>query len=162
MFDAIAHRMQGLGLSLIVLCLDQLTKGLATHFLTLYEPLPLTSFFNLTLAYNTGAAFSLFAHAKHSVLLLSLLATAVSVGVFVWLLCLPQNKANRKLRIALALLLGGALGNLMDRVLYGYVVDFMDLYWHVWHWPAFNVADMCLCLAVGMLGFMPKQIANSE
>ena len=147
----VPYNLYWLLLSLIILLLDQLTKYLASHFLTLYQPLPLVPFFNLTLAYNTGAAFSLFAHMKHSVLFLTLFAIAMSLFILVWLLRLTKNNTNAWLSIALALILGGALGNLLDRVLYGYVIDFIDVYWRIWHWPAFNIADSAICIGVAMV-----------
>lgn len=96
-------------LSLFVLLLDQLTKYFAAHFLTLYQPVPITSFFNLILAHNTGAAFSLFDNREYSVLFLSLFAIVISLFILIWLLRLPNNNAYTRLSFALALILGGGI-----------------------------------------------------
>jgi len=137
-------------LSFFILIIDQLTKHLALRTLILYKPLPLTAFFNLTLAHNTGAAFSFLDHAgKSGVLFLTLFALVMSIFILIWLLRLPKNSSW--LSIALSLILGGALGNLLDRVRYGYVIDFMDVYIHQWHWPAFNIADSAICAGVFIL-----------
>ena len=144
-------RDNGLLLSLIVVSFDQSAKYFALRFLTLYQPFPLTSFFNLTLAHNTGAAFILFSDTQHGVLFLSAFAIAMSIFILIWLLRLPQS--NTGLRLALSLILGGALGNLGDRIHYGYVIDFIDLYIDQWHWPAFNIADAAICVGISILAF---------
>lgn len=139
-----------LSLALIVIILDQLTKYLAVYFLVLYEPLPVIPFFNLTLAYNTGAAFSFLNNAggwQNG--LFAGIAVAVSVAIIVWLARVPAGKSW--LSAALALILGGAIGNLIDRIIHGYVIDFVDLYIGQWHYAFFNLADSAVCIGAVML-----------
>ena len=131
----------------VVIALDQTSKLAITSHFAYGETLPLTSFFNLVLAHNTGAAFS-FLHDAGGIQrwLFSLIAVAASVWI-VWLL--RKHAADRLFSLALALILGGALGNLIDRIAYGYVVDFLDFHWAGYHFAAFNVADSAItCGAV--------------
>jgi len=144
------HKILWLLLSLFILLLDQFTKYLAIHQLILHQPHPITHFFNLTLAHNKGAAFSFLDHAgKNGVLFLTIFAITMSIVLLIWLLRLPRK--DSWLSMALALTLGGALGNLIDRLHYGYVVDFIDIYKGQWHWPAFNIADSAICVGIIML-----------
>lgn len=137
-------------LSAVVLALDQATKALASRFLPFHEPVSLVPFVNLTLTHNTGAAFSLLHRAGGwQRWLFAALAVAVSIAIVVWLKRLPRHA--RWTAAALGLVLGGALGNLWDRLAHGYVVDFIDLYYRQWHWPAFNVADSAITLGAVML-----------
>lgn len=142
--------MKWLWLAALVVILDQVTKFLAGHYLQLHAPLALAPGLNLTLAHNTGAAFSFLSHAggwqRWFFILLTLV---VSVAIIIWLRCLPRHR--RWLACCLALILGGALGNLCDRVLLGYVIDFIDVYYHTLHWPAFNVADSAITAGALML-----------
>lgn len=137
-------------LSLVVLLLDQLSKLSITDSMHLYQSIPLLPFFNLTYVHNTGAAFSLLSEAGGwQRWLFAALAVGMSILIGIWLQRLkPQETA---MGIALALVLGGALGNLIDRVLYGYVIDFLDVYYRTWHWPAFNIADSAICVGVGLM-----------
>lgn len=132
-----------LWLSVIVFALDLATKLWASSALSLYERMPMTSFFNITLAHNSGAAFSFLADAGGwQRWFFTAVAVIVSAVIVVWLKRLP---ANEKLQACgLALVLGGAIGNVLDRVMHGYVVDFLDFYYGDYHWPAFNVADMAI------------------
>ncbi len=141
-----------LGLSLAIVVLDQLTKVLAVAGLTLYEPVPLLPLLNLTLMYNTGAAFSFLADAGGwQRWVLSGFALLVTAVLIYWLLRTPRQAWW--LAAALALVIGGALGNLIDRVIYGYVIDFIDFYIGTWHWPAFNIADSAITIGVILLLF---------
>ena len=107
-------------------------------------------FVNLTLTHNTGAAFSLLHRAGGwQRWLFAALAVVVSIAIVIWLKRLPRNA--RWTAAGLALVLGGALGNLWDRLAHGYVVDFIDFYYGEWHWPAFNVADSAITLGAVML-----------
>ena len=138
------------GLALAVLMIDQLSKIAADALLTPYSSTAVMPFFNLTLVYNEGAAFSFLSDAGGwQRWLFVVLAAGVSVVIVVWLVRLPR--AARWPAIGLALVLGGALGNLWDRLVRGAVVDFVDLYYGSWHWPAFNVADVAICIGAGML-----------
>ena len=139
-----------LWLSLLLLLGDQLTKLLAVQFLTLNEPLKIFSFFNINLAYNTGAAFSMFSQADGWQQWFFVgMAVVVSTVIIVWLKRMPRAKSL--LAAGLACILSGALGNLWDRLYWGYVVDFIQLYAGHWYWPTFNVADICICVGAGLL-----------
>lgn len=139
-----------LALSLTIVAVDQVTKLWAAAALRLYEPLPVLPSFNLTLLYNRGAAFSFLSNAGGwQRWVLSALAAAVSVWLVLWLQRLPA--AQRWTAAAVSLVLGGALGNLVDRVVHGHVIDFIDVYYGEWHWPAFNVADSAITVGVALL-----------
>lgn len=137
-------------LSVVVIALDQLTKQLATAHFELYESLAVTPLFNLTLVHNTGAAFSFLADGGGwQRWFFAGIALLVSLGILFWLKQLSRDK--RWEALGLALVMGGAIGNLIDRVLYGYVVDFLDFYYGNAHWPAFNVADIAISLGAAIL-----------
>ncbi len=139
-----------LGLSLLVIVLDQATKALASAYLTLHEPVALLPLLNLTLMHNTGAAFSFLGSAGGwQRWLFVVIAVAVSGLLIWWLRQLPRT--DTWLAIALALVLGGALGNAWDRIYLGYVVDFIDAYYGSYHWPAFNIADSAISVGAVML-----------
>lgn len=139
-----------LWLSVLVLALDQGTKAAAEAWLAPYEPLPVLPFFNLTLMYNTGAAFSFLSDASGwQRWLFTLVGLAVSAGIVWWLGRL--GRGERLLAVALALILGGALGNVIDRVLIGHVVDFIQLYAGKYYWPAFNVADSAISVGAALI-----------
>ena len=137
-------------MSALIVVLDLWTKGLATESLSLYRPVELTSWLNMTLAHNYGAAFSFLSDAGGwQRWLFTGLALVVTLVLIVWLLRLP---AREKLTgAALGLIIGGAIGNLVDRILHGYVVDFIDVYYREWHWPAFNLADSAITGGVILL-----------
>ena len=145
------HALTGrLGLALLVLVLDQATKLWAAGTLDYGMPVAVLPFFNLTLVHNTGAAFSFQADAGGwQRVFFIVVSGVVSLVLAVWLWRLPRDA--RLLGIALALVLGGALGNLVDRVAYGYVIDFLDFHAAGWHWPAFNVADSAISCGVVLL-----------
>jgi signal peptidase II len=130
--------------------LDQATKWLAEVWLIPYTPLPLAPSLNLTLMYNEGAAFSFLAGAGGwQRWFFASLAAAVTVGLAVWLHRLKATE--RATAVGIALVIGGAVGNLIDRILTGRVVDFIDVYYADWHWPAFNLADSAITLGVALL-----------
>ena len=137
-------------LSLSVLLLDQGTKWLAETHLHLHQPVELLPLFQLTLVYNEGAAFSFLADAGGwQRWAFSGLAILLTIVLSLWLLRLPRRE--RLSAFALSLVIGGALGNLVDRLRTGRVVDFLDLHWQGWHWPAFNLADSAITLGVALL-----------
>jgi signal peptidase II len=139
-----------LWLSAIVMSLDQTTKILAQQHLLVYDSLSVTPFFNLTLSYNTGAAFSFLAKGSGWQLwFLSFLALTVC-GVLIGYLKNVSNQ-KRSLCMALALIIGGALGNCWDRLLDGHVIDFLDVHVLDYHWPTFNLADSCICIGATLL-----------
>ncbi len=130
------------GLALAVLALDQLTKAWVASRFALGEQWTLTPFFNVVRAHNTGAAFSLLAEAGGWQRLLFIAIAGVAVAVIAHLLA--RHRQEPRFCLALSGILGGALGNLIDRVRLGYVVDFLDFHAAGLHWPAFNVADMAI------------------
>ena len=139
-------------LSLLVLILDQFTKWLAQTNLTFHEPVPVIEpVLNWTLAYNYGAAFSFLADAGGwQKWFFSGLALVMSLFLIVYLIKAPRNA--KLLSIGLALVLGGAVGNLIDRLLHGHVIDFIHVHYaDVWHYPIFNIADMGICIGVSMI-----------
>lgn len=139
-----------LWLSAVVIALDQATKSLAAATLVLYQPRPVAPFLNLTLMHNTGAAFSFLSDAAGwQRWFFVAVALGISAVIAVWLHRLRAGQLW--LAAALALILGGALGNVWDRITLGYVVDFIDVYYHRWHWPAFNLADSAISVGAVML-----------
>ncbi|MGB1271800.1 MAG: signal peptidase II [Endozoicomonas sp.] len=143
-------KLQWLWLSAFLLGLDQLVKWLVVQEFSLYEQLQLLPFFSLTLAYNTGAAFSFLGDASGwQRWLLSGVAIVVSVMLVSWLRQLRSGENWQA--CSLALILGGALGNLWDRLVHGHVTDFLLFYYKNWYFPAFNLADMGITLGAAML-----------
>ena len=136
-----------LALSLGVIVADQTTKYAVLHHLALNESVTVTPFFKLVLVYNRGAAFSFLAGASGWQREFFM---AIALAASVWVIYLLRKHAREALfAFSLSLVLGGALGNLIDRVLYGAVVDFLDFHAYGYHWPAFNVADSAItCGAV--------------
>lgn len=138
-----------LAISAGVIVLDQFTKFLITAVFQLGDKLAVLPFFNLVLAYNTGAAFSLLADAGGwQRVFFSVVALAASV-VIVHLL--RRNPNQPLFSLALSLILGGALGNLVDRITLGHVIDFIQVYWGDHYWPAFNVADSAITIGALLL-----------
>ncbi|NOX26789.1 MAG: signal peptidase II [Gammaproteobacteria bacterium] len=140
----------GLFVALFVIAVDQLTKLWALDVLLPYDPVAIFSGLNMTLAFNPGVAFSLFDDSGDmGRWLLSGLAIAVSIFLVIWLWRLVHDE--RFIAGALGLVLGGALGNVIDRIRLGYVVDFVDVYYKQSHWPAFNIADAAITLGAILL-----------
>ncbi len=139
-----------LGISLLVVLLDQFTKRLAEANLTYAEPLAILPSFNLTLLYNRGAAFSFLSDAggwqRWFFVSVSLLA---SIALLYWLSRLKPYQWP--LALALSLVLGGAVGNLVDRLWLGHVVDFIQVYYRQFYWPAFNIADSAITVGAVLL-----------
>ena len=148
---ALGNPWAGFILALLVIALDQYTKMWASNELVYRVPVEVTAWFDLMLAHNTGAAFSFLASAGGwQRWFLAVVALLVSVFVAVWLTRLePQQWL---LGVSLGLILGGGLGNLVDRVTLGYVVDFISWHYQSWYWPAFNIADSAIfCGAILLL-----------
>jgi len=137
------------GISAAIVLADQLTKWLVLAHFAPGERLELTGFFNLVLVFNKGAAFSLFANAPGWQTPL-LVAFAVAAALIVSFL-LVRSPERRTFCAGLALILGGAVGNVIDRLRFGQVVDFLDLHAAGWHWPAFNVADSAITIGAALL-----------
>lgn len=139
-----------LWLSIVVIALDQLTKQLASSALAYLEPVAVMPFFNLTLIHNTGASFSFLSSAGGwQRWFFTAIAVIVSVVIVFWIKRLKPQEVW--VAAALALVLGGALGNAWDRVTLGYVIDFIDVYVGRWHYPAFNIADSAIVVGAGIL-----------
>jgi signal peptidase II len=140
-----------LWLSGLVIALDQLAKLWISHHFQYAEQLPVLSVFSLVLAHNPGAAFSFLSDAGG---LQRWLFSGIAVIASVWIFTLLRKHADQTLfALALSLVLGGALGNLIDRVAYGYVIDFLLFYWHGAYFPAFNLADSAITLGAVLLFF---------
>lgn len=150
-----------LWLALVVIIADQLSKQWIFNRLQLQEGIVLLPFLNLTHRHNTGAAFSILSGAHPA--FFALLGVVVSIGILWWLRRNPQGQSL--FAVALTLILGGALGNVIDRVRHGFVVDFIDVHAFGWHWPAFNVADSAICIGAGLLLWdmwrQPKAISST-
>jgi signal peptidase II len=143
-----------LGIASIIVLLDQVSKIAISKLLAVEGFIRVTSFFNLVLAYNKGAAFSFLASESGWQ---RYFFTAISVAASLFLIYLLKKHPTQKLFCwAVALILGGAVGNLIDRVMYGHVIDFLDFHIGTWHWPAFNVADSTIC--VGVLLFVLDEL----
>lgn len=136
--------------SLAVIVLDQWTKSIAVAHIAYREEIPVFPGFSWTMAYNTGVAFSLFADgAGWQRYGLSGFAILVSIVFAVMMAKLPAR--DRLNATAYALIIGGALGNVIDRLRLGHVVDFILVYYREWHWPAFNIADSCIVIGAGLM-----------
>lgn len=138
-----------LGLALIFLIADQFTKILILGYYQLGDSTVITSFFNIVRVHNTGAAFSFLADASGWQRWFFTGIGVVAVGVILWML--KAHPGQKLFSFALACILGGAVGNVIDRVRYGYVVDFLDFYWGTWHFPAFNIADSAISVGAACL-----------
>lgn len=157
-----------LGLSAGVVALDLWTKALASAHLELYRPEPVWSWFNLTLAHNRGAAFSFLATQggwqRWFFIIVSVVIIAILL-VWLWRLCGQMLRRFPLAALAIALVMGGAIGNLVDRIRLGYVVDFLDLHYAGWHWPAFNIADAAITVGIILLlldSFLTPAESNSK
>ena len=138
-----------LGIALIVIVLDQFTKTLILGYFQYGDSRHVTSFFNVVRVHNTGAAFSFLAGASGWQRWFFVGLGLVAAGFIVWML---RSQGHQRLFAwALSLILGGAIGNVIDRLLHGYVVDFLDVHWAGWHFPAFNIADSAITVGAALL-----------
>ena len=144
-------QLRWLYLAVLVFAVDAISKFWVRQHLIPYDPIVvIPHFFNIFLAYNTGAAFSFLSQmGGWQRWFFCAVALVVSIVIIIWLARL--QKSQRWLAASLALILGGALGNLYDRAAYGQVTDFFDFYYHTYHWPTFNVADSAICVGVFLL-----------
>ena len=137
-------------LAVVVVIFDQLTKYIASNSLEILRPIAVMPGFNWTLMHNPGAAFSFLANeGGWQRWLFTVLASVVTLILIVWLLRLPVRE--KLTAAALCMVIGGAVGNLIDRIINGYVVDFIDVYYRGYHWPAFNLADSAITGGVILL-----------
>ncbi len=138
------------GLAVLVVVLDQYSKGLAQSALEYGRPVEVFSWFNLTLQYNTGAAFSFLSDAGGwQRYFFSIVAVGISLGLVAWLYVMPREQ--KLLAVSLALVLGGALGNVWDRLVLGHVVDFISVHYAGRYFPAFNLADSAITLGAACM-----------
>jgi signal peptidase II len=139
----------GLLVALPVVVLDQLTKWwILAEVMDPPKTIAVTGYFNLVLVWNRGVSFGLFdSNSPWGPVLLTVLALAIAAGLVVWL----RRAESRLAAAAIGLVLGGAIGNVIDRVRFGAVVDFLDFHAAGYHWPAFNVADSAISVGVGLL-----------
>ena len=158
--------------------LDQISKGVLLYMLTggvpitgaAFEILPypymiarVTGWFNIVFTWNPGTSFSLFRALGEAAPMVIIVLTGVVIGALGYYLFTKANK--RYERVALALIIGGALGNLVDRIRFDAVIDFLDLHWKTWHWPAFNLADICITVGAAILiagWIFGKKLAKSK
>lgn len=139
-----------LWLSIVVIIVDQYTKYIATRELVFNVPEEVLPSFNWFLAHNTGAAFSFLSDAGGWQRWFFIgLALVVTIVIIVWLRKLPRDQSW--LASALAMILGGAIGNVIDRALNGYVIDFIQVYYQTYYWPAFNIADSAIVVGAAIL-----------
>ena len=144
---------RGFAVAIVVAILDQLSKaGILRYFApgdcSLPSREPITSFLNLVLTCNRGMSFGLFNQgAGLNVLLFSLIAAAIVAVLVYWL----SRVESPFLAVSIGLVIGGAIGNVIDRIRLGAVVDFLDFYVGSWHWPAFNIADSAICVGVAAM-----------
>ncbi|MDF1582098.1 MAG: signal peptidase II [Methyloprofundus sp.] len=142
--------MKWLWLSGLALILDQISKIWIDTSMSLYQSIPVFPGFSITYAHNYGAAFSFLSDAGGwQRWFFAALATGISIGLVIYLKNLKKDETL--LAISLSLILGGALGNLIDRLIYGYVIDFFDVYYQAYHWPVFNIADSAITVGVAFM-----------
>ena len=137
----------GLSVAAVVVVVDQLTKLWILGTIDAGTGVAVTAFFNIILMFNTGISFSLFQSPTWGRWVFSIIALAVVVGLAIWL----RRAQTRWLAIALGGVIGGAVGNTVDRIVHGGVVDFLDFHVAGYHWPAFNVADSAIVVGVVMI-----------
>lgn len=140
---------QWLGLALIILIADQFTKVLIVGFYRLGDSTTITSFFNIVRVHNSGAAFSFLADASGWQRWFFTAVGVLAAGVIIWML--KSHPGQKLFSFAMACILGGAVGNVIDRVVHGYVVDFLDFHLRGWHFPSFNIADCAISIGAACL-----------
>ena len=146
-----------LAVSLVLVIADQWTKYAISSNLRYGESVSITSFFNLVLVYNKGAAFSFLSNAGGWQRVFFIAVTCAAIVVLMWLIARHENE--KLFRWGLTLILGGAIGNLIDRIAYGHVIDFLDFHFAGWHFWAFNVADSAITVGAALLildSFRPR------
>lgn len=142
--------MKWLWLSGLTLILDQISKIWIDQTMSLHQSIAIFAHFNITYAHNYGAAFSFLSEAGGwQRWFFAILAIVISISLMIWLKRLKNDETL--LAIALSLILGGAIGNIIDRVFYGYVIDFLDVYYQQYHWPVFNIADSAICIGAALM-----------
>jgi signal peptidase II len=144
---------------IILLILDQVTKMAMVNNFALHESISITSFFNLTLVHNPGAAFGFLSDQfGWQRWFFTLISSIAIIFISVWIFKLEAK--NKILLWALVFILVGAIGNLIDRIIFGYVIDFLDFFYQAYHWPAFNVADSSIFIGIVLFIFDSIQEAK--
>lgn len=137
-------------IALISLFIDQATKLYIDRSMALYQSIPvIDGFFNIFYIRNKGAAFSFLSHASWRLPFFIMVSTIASLVILIAFRKLRDDQ--KRAQVSLALIFSGAVGNLIDRIRLGEVIDFLDVYWKTYHWPAFNIADSCICVGVALL-----------
>lgn len=135
-------------IAVLTIIADQTTKLFAEKYLLFQHFIEITPFFNLFLTYNKGVSFSfLSTNTTYGPYLLSGLSLLICIGLILWL----YREKNKIIQTGIALILGGAIGNITDRIRLGAVIDFLDFHYNIHHWPAFNVADMAICFGAFLI-----------
>jgi signal peptidase II len=143
-----------LGIAACIVALDQASKFVAERTIAPYEVIPVTGFFNLVNVRNYGAAFGFLNDPNLNwQFWFFLAATLLATGIIVYIAKKAEDR-DKTLFFALGCILGGAIGNLVDRIRYRAVVDFLDFHYAGWHWPAFNVADIAICIGAGLAALL--------
>ena len=147
---AAPHGIIRLGLiTFILVVLDQITKWIILHYLPLHDAIPvIDGFFNITHVHNPGGAFGVFANAGPGVRNFFFIGVSLAALALVFYFYRTTPRSYPVLAVAFALIFSGAVGNLIDRVRFGNVIDFLDFYVGAWHWPAFNVADSAITVGI--------------
>lgn len=141
----------GFVVTFLTLVLDQVSKTIVVHhFANSALPIKIAEFFNIVLVYNKGISFGLFNQLDYS----NYIFSCISIGIVCFLLKWLKDSAILWEKVGLALVIGGAIGNIIDRILYSAVVDFIQLHWHQYYWPSFNIADSAICLGVFILAVL--------
>jgi signal peptidase II len=144
----------------VIIVLDQITKLWVASAMELHESIQVFPWLNLTYVRNTGAAFSMFSGQPAAFRVPFFTIVSLLAGGAIMLFIRQTPASQRAVLIASALVLGGAIGNLIDRLVYGEVIDFVDVHWRGMHWPAFNVADSCI--TVGVILLLLRTLFTSE
>ena len=139
----------GLSIAALILAADQLSKYLVlNHVLEITRIIPVTPFFNIVEAWNTGISFSMFSNGGFWGMIALCIVALVIVAALIWWL---KGEKHAPSQVALGMIIGGALGNIIDRIRFGAVFDFLDVYWGDYHWPAFNIADSFISIGAVLL-----------
>jgi signal peptidase II len=146
-----------IGFLLLVIAADQISKQTIVNSFTFAEDFPIfTSWLSFTLAYNKGAAFGFMSDLSEGTRQCALAAAALlAIGWMIYLIK-TEYRESELAKVCVGLVLGGAIGNVIDRIRYGHVIDFIDVHWSSWHYPAFNIADSAICIGVFLMVFFCK------
>ena len=159
--NLLKHKLKYFVIAIVIIAVDLYTKHYANTHLNLAQPVEVTSFFNLTLLYNHGAAFSFLSNDKTSWQLIMFACISMIAAIVLIVMIIRQPTTAKLNLVSFSMILGGALGNFYDRAFRGFVIDFLDFHAGSYHWPAFNVADSAITCGVILLilaSFFTKKI----